>query len=210
MTMISLQGITKYYGEHKVLEELSFELHDKEALAVVGESGCGKTTLLRIMAGLDADYEGAVMKDGSDIRKLEPNKRDMALVYQEPALWNHMTVEENIRFGAGKTDKGLKEKIGYVGERLEIGHLLSRRPHEISGGQAKRVSLARALVSHKQILLLDEPLTNIDREMRERVMTFLEEEYLGKRTIVFVSHDMDEVSRLCDRRIILDTSLKVE
>ena len=97
-----------------------------------------------------------------------------------------------------------------MGDRLEIGHLLSRRPHEISGGQAKRVSLARALVSEKQILLLDEPLTNIDREMRERVMMFLQEDYVGKRTIVFVSHDMDEVSRLCDRRIILDTSMKVD
>ena len=103
--MISLQGITKYYGAHKVLDGLSFELHDMEALAVVGERGCGKTTLLRIMAGLDSDYEGTVMKDGSDIRKLEPNQRDMALVYQEPALWNHMTVEENIRFGADKTHK---------------------------------------------------------------------------------------------------------
>jgi len=208
--MISLQGITKCYGAHKVLDGLSFELHDLEALALVGESGCGKTTLLRIMAGLDPDYEGIVEKDGNDIRKLEPNKRDMALVYQEPALWNHMTVEENIRFGADKTEKSLRDKIRHVGERLEIGHLLSRRPYEISGGQAKRVSLARALVSHKKILLLDEPLTNIDREMRERVMSFLEEEYVGKKTILFVSHDMDEVSRLCDRRIILDTFVKVE
>ena len=92
------------------LKGVSLSFRKSEFVSILGPSGCGKTTLLRIMAGLDLDYEGAVMKDGSDIRKLEPNKRDMALVYQEPALWNHMTVEENIRFGAGKTDKGLKEK----------------------------------------------------------------------------------------------------
>lgn len=203
--MISLEHISKSYGSTVVLKDFQLEIREKEAVAVVGESGCGKTTLLRIMAGLEPDYEGDVRKDGISLRKTPPNHRDMALVYQEPALWNHMTVRENILFAADrKGAKRIPDSFQQICDGLEITPLLARYPNEISGGQAKRVSLARALISPKEILLLDEPLSNIDRETRAKVMQFLKEHYVGRRTIVYVSHDMEEVESLCDTRVRLD------
>lgn len=203
-TLIEIKHLNKTYGEQGIFQNFTLEIDEHESLAVVGESGCGKTTLLRILAGLDDEFDGEILVNGKDVRKTAPDDRDMALVFQEPALWNHMTVRENILFPIERKQwDAVKGKLKYICQKLEIAELLSRYPDEISGGQAKRVSLARALISEKQILLLDEPLSNIDGDTREKVLSFLREEYVGKYTIIYVSHDMHEVESISDRVITL-------
>lgn len=198
--MIKVENLGKRYGETQVFSGLELEVGTGETLAVVGESGCGKTTLLRILAGLDQEYEGGVYLKNRDVRGMAANERGMALVLQQPALWNHMTVEENILFPIQRRERrAARERISYICQRLEISEYIRRYPEEISGGQAKRVSLARALASGKEILLLDEPLTNLDGDTKEKVLAYLEEEYLGRMTTVYVSHDDQEVSRLASR-----------
>ena len=156
--MIRMEKVTRSYGEHRVLEAFSLKIEKGEAVALVGKSGCGKTTLLRILAGLDRAYQGQVFIGGEPAEGKEPWERRLAMVFQEPALWNHMTVEENILFPLGRKDrKGAGARVEHICEELGIGDLMKRFPGQISGGQAKRVSLARALASGKEILLLDEP-----------------------------------------------------
>ncbi|MCI9436507.1 MAG: ATP-binding cassette domain-containing protein [Lachnospiraceae bacterium] len=202
--MIEMENVTKSYGENKVLEKFSLKMEKGEAVAVVGKSGCGKTTLLRILAGLDRAYEGHVLLKGAPADGKAPRERELAMVFQEPALWNHMTVAENILF---PLDRGRRKKassgVEYICAELGIGDLMKRYPGQISGGQAKRVSLARALVSGKEILLLDEPLSNVDGKTREKVMGFLKREYIGKSTVLYVTHDFGEAEYLCSRTVVL-------
>lgn len=199
-----MEKVTRRYGDHGVLEEFSLKVDQGEAAALVGKSGCGKTTLLRILAGLDRGYQGHVFLGGEPADEKAPRERNLAMVFQEPALWNHMTVEENILFPLERRErkKALPRAQHICGE-LDIGDLMKRYPAQISGGQAKRVSLARALVSGKERLLLDEPLSNVDGKTREKVMDFLRREFIGKNTILYVTHDMGEAEYLCSRVVAL-------
>ncbi len=201
---MQLKHIYKCYGDKKIFTDFSMEIREKETLAVIGESGCGKTTLLRLLAGLDRDYKGQIVLQGEDVRSFAPNVRNAALVLQEPVLWSHMTVKENILFPLSRKErKNCRELLEKIGSGLEIAALMDRYPDEISGGQAKRVSLARALASGRELLLLDEPLSNIDEETKGKILTFLKKEYAGSSTIVYVSHDMEEVKNLCGRVVRL-------
>lgn len=212
--MIRVEMLGKKYGKKQVFSGLDLEVYAGETLAVIGESGCGKTTLLRILAGLETSYEGKVYLTDkaqenrawvAEARGLAPNERGIAFVPQQPALWNHMTVERNILFPIKQQRrKASLERVLYICQRLGIGELLKRYPEEISGGQAKRVSLARALASGRAILLLDESLTNLDNDTKEKTLTFLEEEYLGQLTTIFVSHDEEEIRRLTSKVLRLD------
>lgn len=202
--MLKVENLSKKYGEKQVLRDLKLEIKIGETLAVTGKSGCGKTTLLKILSGLDREYSGSLYLNDKDARGLEPNERQMALVFQQPVLWNHMTIEDNIFFPIKKKRGPVFEQVQHICQRLEIGELMKRYPEEISGGQAKRVSLARALASGKEILLLDEPLSNLDSNTKEKVLAFLEEEYLGHFTIIYVSHDSREVGRLTEKVLRLD------
>ncbi len=202
--MIRMEKVTRSYGEHRVLEAFSLKIEKGEAVALVGKSGCGKTTLLRILAGLDRAYQGQVFIGGEPAEGKEPWERRLAMVFQEPALWNHMTVEENILFSLGRKDrKGAGARVEHICEELGIGDLMKRFPGQISGGQAKRVSLARALASGKEILLLDEPLSNVDGKTREKVMDFFRREYIGRNTVAYVTHDRGEGEYLCSRTVEL-------
>ena len=192
--MIEVVNLTKEFDKNKIFENLSFSITDNEGLFLVGPSGCGKTTVLRIISGLDADYQGQISVDQTVMTgDFPPNKRDVGIVFQEPTLWQHMTVRANISFAMPKRND---EALIKVAERLEIRDILDKYPYAISGGQAKRVSLARALLSGKKNLLLDEPLANVDVRTKEIIMNFLKEDYLTDKCVIYVTHDRDELNML--------------
>ncbi len=197
--MIEVSRLTKEFDGIRVFEKLSFRVNDDEGLFVTGASGCGKTTLLRILAGFDADYEGDVFLDGRHTEAdVAPDARNIAIVFQEPTLWNHMSIEKNMSYGMKKTDR---EKLMSVAEGLQIKALLKKYPEEVSGGEAKRVSLARALLSEKKNLLLDEPLSNVDLKTKEIIIDFMKGNYFRNRCILYVTHDRDEMEGLPFGRI---------
>lgn len=192
--MIRATKLTKFFGEQQIFKDMSFEVGENTGLFITGPSGCGKTTLLRILAGFDTDYSGQILIDGTEIQKeLEPRNRNIAIVFQEPTLWNHMSVEQNLAYGMKK--KNMQE-LKLLAEKLQIAELLKKYPEEISGGQAKRVSLARALLSGKKNLLLDEPLSNVDPKTKEIILDFLKQEYLDKKSVLYITHDKDEIGSL--------------
>ena len=169
-------------------------VEDQKGMFLTGASGCGKTTLLRLIAGFDLDYTGEIRIDGRTMtEKIQPRERDVAVVFQEPTLWNHMTIRKNLMYGMKQKDDEAVQKIA---EKLEIAELLDRYPEEISGGQAKRASLARALLADKKYLLLDEPLSNVDRKTKDIILDYLSEEVIGKKSVIYVTHDAEERNRM--------------
>ena len=192
--MIEVQEIQKEFNGIKVLEGISFRVDDNNGLFIIGSSGCGKSTLLRIIAGFDYEYSGEISINGKKIdKKLSPNQRDIGIVFQDPTLWNHMTVKQNVSYGMMEKRE---ERILEVVNGLQIEHLLHKYPEEISGGQAMRVSLARALLSDKGNLLLDEPLSNVDVQTKQIVMDYLRKNYCNCKCIIYVTHDRGEVKEL--------------
>ena len=192
--MIEVQEIQKEFNGVNVLEGISFRVNDNNGLFIVGSSGCGKSTLLRIIAGFDYEYSGEISINGKKIdKKLSPNQRDIGIVFQDPTLWNHMTVKQNVSYGMMEKRE---ERILEVVNGLQIEHLLHKYPEEISGGQAMRVSLARALLSDKGNLLLDEPLSNVDVQTKQIVMDYLRKNYCNCKCILYVTHDRGEVKEL--------------
>ena len=192
--MIAVKNVGKAYGANTVFADVSFMVEDQKGMFLTGASGCGKTTLLRLIAGFDLDYTGEIRIDGRTItEKIQPRERDVAVVFQEPTLWNHMTIRKNLMYGMKQKDDEAVQKIA---EKLEIAELLDRYPEEISGGQAKRVSLARALLADKKYLLLDEPLSNVDRKTKDIILDYLSEEVIGKKSVIYVTHDAEERNRM--------------
>lgn len=192
--MIEVQEIQKEFNGVKVLDGISFRVDDNNGLFIIGSSGCGKSTLLRIIAGFDYEYSGEISINGKKIdKKLSPNQRDIGIVFQDPTLWNHMTVKQNVSYGMMYKRE---ERILEVVNGLQIEHLLHKYPEEISGGQAMRVSLARALLSDKGNLLLDEPLSNVDVQTKQIIMDYLRENYCNSKCIIYVTHDRGEVKVL--------------
>ena len=191
--MIEVQEIQKEFNGVKVLDGISFRVDDNNGLFIIGSSGCGKSTLLRIIAGFDYEYSGEISINGKKIdKKLSPNQRDIGIVFQD-TLWNHMTVKQNVSYGMMYKRE---ERILEVVNGLQIEHLLHKYPEEISGGQAMRVSLARALLSDKGNLLLDEPLSNVDVQTKQIIMDYLRENYCNSKCIIYVTHDRGEVKGL--------------
>lgn len=192
--MIEVQEIQKEFNGVKVLDGISFRVNDNNGLFIIGSSGCGKSTLLRIIAGFDYEYSGEISINGKKIdKKLSPNQRDIGIVFQDPTLWNHMTVKQNVSYGMMEKRE---ERILEVVNGLQIEHLLHKYPEEISGGQAMRVSLARALLSDKGNLLLDEPLSNVDVQTKQIIMDYLRKNYCNCKCIIYVTHDRGEVKEL--------------
>ena len=188
---IEVTNLCKRYSQ-EVLKNFSLSVNEGEMVVLLGESGCGKSTFIRILAGLENADSGSVCLNGISMdERIPPNKRNIALVYQEPVLWNHMPVWKNIAYGMAKKDK----KVIYeLMDALEIGGLEKRFPEEISGGQAKRVALARALAADKGILLLDEPLSNIDEKTKLKNLEYLVQNYKDRKTILYVTHSKDRKS----------------
>lgn len=204
--MIKVNELGKKYGENIIFQKLSFQVNHGETVGISGASGCGKTTLLRCLCGLDNEYMGNIEIDNRLMKKnIKPNKRNMALVMQDSVLWSHMTVKENILYPLKKAEQKRKEVIfEEICNNMQIQDLIGRYPHEISGGQAKRVSFARAIMSDKEILLLDEPLSNVDTDTKHKIELYLQEKYIGKKTIIYVSHDKNELKMICNRMIYLN------
>ena len=186
---------------------LSLKIPDRELLVLLGPSGCGKTTALRMLAGLEEPDRGDIRIAGKSVIRLEPKDRDVALVFQSYALYPHLSAQENIRYplkvrGLSRAEQDRKVKA--VAEMLGIGHLLPRRPVQLSGGEQQRVALARAIVREPQVFLMDEPLSNLDAKLRVRTRTELKtlQRELGT-TMVFVTHDQAEAMSLANRIAVL-------
>jgi len=186
---------------------LSLDVHDHELLVLLGPSGCGKTTALRMLAGLEAVDRGDIRIDGASVVGLEPKDRDVALVFQSYALYPHLSARENIRYPLKlrRLERAEQDrKVTEVAEMLGIGHLLPRRPVELSGGEQQRVALARAIVRAPRVFLMDEPLSNLDAKLRVHTRTELKtlQRELGT-TMVFVTHDQAEAMSLAHRIAIM-------
>lgn len=207
MSTVRLDDITKVYPQGGGVRNFSVEIQDGEFFAFLGQSGCGKTTTLRVIAGLETPDSGRVYFDDRDVTDMPPEKRNAAMVFQSYALFPHMNVHENVAFGL-KARKMAKEEIApRVAEALELvqlSELEGRKVTELSGGQQQRVALARALAVHPDILLLDEPLSNLDAELRYSTRQQMAE--LQKRlgtTAIYVTHDQEEALELAHRIAIM-------
>ncbi len=204
--MIKISNVSKDYGEGAVLQAFSLEVALGEMVILLGESGCGKTTLLRILAGFEQADKGQIWLKGRLMEdNIAPNQRALAMVFQEPALWNHMSVLKNITYGMKEKNH---QRVAEIMDALEIRGLEHRYPEELSGGQAKRVALARALAADREILLLDEPLSNIDEETKKKILAFIDKDYKGKKTILYVTHSKTEAEFFKCRQIRMDAGEK--
>ena len=213
MSGLRLEGVQKTYGDSRVLPGLDLDVAEGELLVVLGPSGCGKTTLLRVVAGLEEASAGKVLIGGRDVTHLPPARRNVSMVFQSYALFPHMTVAENVGFGLAVRDTPkaeLRARVARATELAGCGHLLDRRPGELSGGERQRVALARALVREPDVFLLDEPLSNLDAELRAQTraeLKALHQEIGG--TMLYVTHDQLEALTLGDRVAVLrDGSLQ--
>ncbi|MFI6480194.1 ABC transporter ATP-binding protein [Nonomuraea sp. NPDC050663] len=207
--MIELKSLTKVYpGGVKALDALDLEIRDGEFFALLGPSGCGKTTLLRTIAGLETATSGQVVIGSKDVTHVQPGARDVAMVFQDYALFPHMDVTDNISYPLRikKVAKPARTaKAAEVGARLGLEGLMDRRPGQLSGGQQQRVALARVMATQAQAFLFDEPLSNLDARLRLEARTFLKklQRELGVTT-VFVTHDQAEALAMADRMAVME------
>jgi ABC-type sugar transport system ATPase subunit len=204
---LRLERLSKRYGGVDAVRDVDLEVADDELLVVLGPSGCGKTTLLRLIAGLEAPSGGRIVLAGRDVRALPPGRRNVSMVFQSHALFPHMTVRENIAFGLTVRDvprRDAAERVARAAAQVECGDVLDRHPHELSGGERQRVALARALVREPDVFLFDEPLSNLDAELRVQMRAELKELHRRVGGIsVHVTHDQVEALVLGDRIAVL-------
>ena len=215
MASITLSNVFKRYQTGKqitqVIHGVSADILDGEFIVIVGPSGCGKSTLLRMVAGLEEVTEGQIKIGDRVVNDLEPAERDIAMVFQNYALYPHMTVEDNMAYGLkiAKVPKDeIKRRVDKAAATLELSHLLARRPGQLSGGQRQRVAMGRAIVREPQVFLFDEPLSNLDAKLRAQ--TRLEIQKLHRElgiTSLFVTHDQVEAMTLAERILILNAGV---
>jgi sn-glycerol 3-phosphate transport system ATP-binding protein len=215
MASIQLKNVVKKYGKGKtelqVIHGVNADIADREFIVIVGPSGCGKSTLLRMVAGLEEISGGEISIGGRVVNDLEPAERDIAMVFQNYALYPHMSVFENMAYGL-KIKKmpmdEIKQRVDKAAGILELGHLLQRKPRELSGGQRQRVAMGRAIVRQPQVFLFDEPLSNLDAKLRAQ--TRLEIQKLHRElgiTSLFVTHDQVEAMTLAQRMIVMNAGV---
>ncbi len=208
MNGVELRNVTKAYAGLTVMENINLQIADGDFLVLLGPSGCGKSTLLNMIAGLEPTTGGSIHINGRDVTGLEPDERDIAMVFQSYALYPTMSVRRNIGFGLkmrGMAKGEIEKRVAEVGELLQITPLLDRKPSQLSGGQQQRVAIGRALVREPSVFLFDEPLSNLDAKLRADMRIELKRlhERLG-RTIVYVTHDQIEAMTLATKVVVLD------
>jgi spermidine/putrescine transport system ATP-binding protein len=206
---IDIDGVTKRFGNFMALKDVSMAIRDNEFFTLLGPSGCGKTTLLRMIAGFEGTSEGAIRLFGKDIASLEPNLRPVNTVFQQYALFPHMSVIDNVAFGLKMKGIDLAARRTRAGEMLEMVHLAAfadRMPTQLSGGQQQRVALARALAPAPKVLLLDEPLSALDLKLRQAMRVELKtlQQDTGI-TFIFVTHDQEEALTMSDRIAVMSS-----
>ena len=207
MTKIRFAGVHKRFGDVVAVEALDMTVDDGEFLVFVGPSGCGKTTSLRMLAGLETVTEGEIWLDDENLTHVPPQERDMAMVFQNYALYPHMSVAENISFALrlrGIPRADVAERLRKAADLVQIGHLLARRPKELSGGQRQRVAVCRAIVRDPRAFLFDEPLSNLDPQLRATARAEIRS--LQRRigtTSVYVTHDQIEAMTMADRIVVM-------
>ncbi len=213
MGELRLDELTKVFDdsgkEIVAVNELDLTVRDGEFLVLVGPSGCGKSTTLRCIAGLERVSTGRIRLDGRDITDAKPKERDMAMVFQNYALYPHMTVRKNIGYGLKITtdlsDDEIRERVESTAELLEIDELLEKKPKELSGGQQQRVALGRAIIREPEVFLMDEPLSNLDAKLRTQTRTEIQQlQQEMSVTTIYVTHDQTEAMTMGDRIAILD------
>lgn len=205
--LIALSGVNKYYGDYHALRDITADIGAGEFFSLLGPSGCGKTTLLRAIAGFEDISAGTIMLSGQDMAGVAPNKRPTNMVFQSYAIFPHLSVEQNVGFGLRRSDLSAAEKTRAIGDALEmvgLGAFGTRAAHALSGGQRQRVALARALILKPKVLLLDEPLSALDRKMREDMQVELMklQREVGI-TFVLVTHDQEESLVMSDRIAVM-------
>lgn len=211
MASISLKNIRKSFNTVLAVRDLSLEIADGEFIALLGPSGCGKTTTLRMLSGLENPDSGTISIDGTDVTHLPPRSRDVAMVFQDYALYPHMTILENIGYPLkvrGVSKKEIAASVQEVADNLQIGGLLNRRPGQLSGGQQQRAAVARAVVHQARVFLFDEPLSNLDAKLRLEARAFLKHlQHSVNITAVYVTHDQAEAMALADRIVVMNQGL---
>jgi sn-glycerol 3-phosphate transport system ATP-binding protein len=207
MATLEVQGLSKSFGQTEVLRQIDLSLSDGEMLVIVGASGCGKSTLLRLVAGLETPTNGRILIGGRDVTALDPSERDIAMVFQNYALYPHMSVFDNMAYGLrirGLARGEITRKVEQAATLLGLDPLLARKPRQLSGGQRQRVAMGRAIVRDPKLFLFDEPLSNLDAKLRVQMRAEIRK--LQRRlgvTSLYVTHDQVEAMTLGDRLLIL-------
>ncbi|MFZ9444502.1 MAG: ABC transporter ATP-binding protein, partial [Ilumatobacteraceae bacterium] len=208
MALVELRDICKTFGSVKAADNVSIDIESGEFITLLGPSGSGKTTVLRIIAGFEEPDSGTVRLNGVDITHLPPFDRDVNTVFQDYALFPHMTVQDNVEYGlrTRKVPKALRaQQAGEAIASVKLEHATDRLPHQLSGGQRQRIALARAMVLRPKVLLLDEPLGALDRQLREEMQVELKNiQRDAGITFIFVTHDQEEAMRMSDRIVIFN------
>jgi putative spermidine/putrescine transport system ATP-binding protein len=207
MGTIKLESLSKQFGSQQVVKGIDLEISSGELFFLLGPSGCGKSTLLRMIAGLETPTSGEIYLDGTPITNFPPHKRGIGMVFQQYALWPHLTVHGNVAFGLhakGATRSEIAHRVNEVLEQVHLQEFEKRYPHELSGGQQQRVALARALAPNPGVILLDEPLSNLDTRLRDSIRQELAEIHSRlKVTMIYVTHDQEDALALADRVAIM-------
>ena len=205
--LIELKNIKKKYNNRVIIKDLDLNIYEGEFLTLLGSSGCGKTTILRMISGMEDVTSGSIFMNGKDITSLEPMKREINTIFQNYALFSHMTIEKNIGFGLKmkKVDKDeIKKEVKKMLSLIKLEGYENRKPSQLSGGEQQRVAIARALINNPKVLLLDEPLSALDKKLRKEMEIELKmlQQKLGI-TFIYVTHDQEEALTMSDRIIIL-------
>lgn len=205
---LAVQNLSKDFGEKEVIQNISFGIEDGEFVSILGSSGCGKTTILRILIGLIEPTSGQVLLDGKDITKALPSERKMGIVFQNYALFENMSVLQNVEYALkqNKEKKNTARKVATkLLERVGLSDHLNKKPHHLSGGQQQRVAIARTLAMNPEIILFDEPMSALDADTRltlRQELLDIQKEY--GNTMVYITHDQEEAFALSDKIIVMD------